>query len=65
MHGRPRFDALGNLRFDYMGAVLLELKTGRPVWNFREEQDMAVSRRGCDDDTPLGQDLIQHNGPDE
>ncbi|KAF3000008.1 hypothetical protein E8E14_003075 [Neopestalotiopsis sp. 37M] len=56
-NGRPRFDALGNLRFDYMGAVLLELKTNRPVWHFREEQDMAVSRRGCDDDTPLGQDL--------
>ncbi|ETS84919.1 hypothetical protein PFICI_02944 [Pestalotiopsis fici W106-1] len=57
MTGRPRFDALGNLRFDYMGAVLRELKTGSPVSYYTLEQNMVTHRRNCDDDTPYGEDL--------
>ncbi|KAH8196014.1 hypothetical protein TruAng_009821 [Truncatella angustata] len=55
--GRPRYDALGNLRFDYMGAILKELRTGHPSRDHRTTQSMALLRADCEDDTEMGRDL--------
>ncbi|KAK6068934.1 hypothetical protein SCUP234_02927 [Seiridium cupressi] len=55
--GRPRYDALGNLRFDYMGAILRELKTGHPPKDHRTQQSIAVLRADCDGDAKMGKDL--------
>ncbi|KAI1865257.1 hypothetical protein JX265_008304 [Neoarthrinium moseri] len=36
--GRPRFDGMGNLRFDYMGVILRELTTGHRFMDYRVKQ---------------------------
>ncbi|KAI4593606.1 hypothetical protein KJ359_009090 [Pestalotiopsis sp. 9143b] len=56
--GRPRHDACGNLRCDYISAILNELRTGQwTSWYKTVLKARFWKGGGCDDHTPLGYDL--------
>ncbi|KAI0153507.1 hypothetical protein BJ166DRAFT_594667 [Pestalotiopsis sp. NC0098] len=58
IEGRPRYDGFGNLRCDYISAILRELRNGKWTSRYKKYLKATVWKGGgCDDDTPLGYDL--------